>query len=138
MHKPENHESGHEPEKIDASAGFEQSDVKVTGILVFLTALGIFVVVTAVLCYGIGKVINARMNQEDGPDTKWTKTVDIRQLGNLPNNPDMQNKVARADAAVSPRRGCRSTTATRTWPTCTRARICCWTTTAGSTQRIPR
>jgi hypothetical protein len=34
------------------------------------------------------------MNQEDGPNSKWTKTADIRQLGNLPNNPDMQNKVA--------------------------------------------
>jgi hypothetical protein len=94
MHKPENHGSGHEPEKIDTSAGFEQSDVKITGILVFITALSIFVVVTAVLCYGIGKVINARMNQEDGPNTKWTKTVDIRQLGNMPNNPELQNKVA--------------------------------------------
>ena len=94
MHKPENHGSDHEPEKIDTSLGYEQSDVKITGILVFLTALGIFVIVTGILCYGIGKVINARMNQEDGPNSKWTKTADIRQLGNLPNNPDMQNKVA--------------------------------------------
>ena len=94
MHKPENHDSGHEPEKIDTSAGFEQSDVKIAGILVFITALSIFVVVTAILCYGIGKVINARMNTEDGPNNKWTKTVDVRQLGNLPNNPDLQNKVA--------------------------------------------
>ncbi len=90
MHKPENHE----PEKVDASAGFEKSDVKTAGIIVFLTALGIFVIVTGILCYGIGKVINTRMNQEDGPNSKWTKTADIRQLGNLPNNPDMQNKVA--------------------------------------------
>jgi hypothetical protein len=94
MHKPENHGSDHEPEKIDTSLGYEQSDVKIAGILVFITALSIFVVVTAVLCYGIGKVINARMDREDGPNSKWTKTVDIRQLGNLPNNPDMQNKVA--------------------------------------------
>ena len=94
MHKPENHGSEHEPGKIDTSAGFEQSDVKITGILVFITALSIFVVVTAILCYGIGKVINARMNKEDGPNTRWTKTVDVRQLGNLPNNPDLQNKVA--------------------------------------------
>ena len=94
MHKPENHGSGHEPEKIDVSLGFEQSDVKIAGILVFITALSIFVVVTAILCYGIGKVINARMNTEDGPNSKWTKTVDVRQLGNLPNNPDLQNKVA--------------------------------------------
>ncbi|MGC1460676.1 MAG: hypothetical protein WA802_00655 [Terracidiphilus sp.] len=94
MHKPENHDSGHEPEKIDASAGFEQSDVKITGILVFITALSIFVVVTAILCYGIGKVINARMDKEDGPNTKWTKSVDVRQLGNMPNSPDLQNKVS--------------------------------------------
>jgi hypothetical protein len=92
MHKPENH--GHEPDKVDVSLGFEQSDVKITGILVFLTALGTFVVVTAILCYGIGKVINARMDKEDGPNTKWTKSVDVRQLGNLPSNPDLQTKVA--------------------------------------------
>jgi hypothetical protein len=94
MHKPENHGSGHEPEKIDTSAGFEQSDVKIAGILVFITALSIFVVVTAILCYGIGKVINARMNTEDGPNTKWAKTADVRDLGNMPNNPQMQNKIA--------------------------------------------
>ena len=98
MHKPENHGPHrgpyHEPEKIDTSAGFEQSDVKITGIIVFLTALGIFVAVTGILCYGIGKVINARMNREDGPNTRWAKSVDVRQLGNMPNSPDLQNKVA--------------------------------------------
>jgi len=86
--------SSHGPHEVDASKGFEQSDVRVTGILVFLTALAIFVVVTAVLCYGIGKVINAELNREDGPNTKWTKSVDVRQLGNLPSNPELQNKVA--------------------------------------------
>jgi hypothetical protein len=84
----------HGPEEVDTSAGFERSDVRTTGIVVFLAALGVFVVVTAVLCYGIGKVINANMNREDGPNNKWTKTVDIRQLGNMPSNPEMQNKVA--------------------------------------------
>ncbi len=77
----------HGPDEIDASAGYEQTDVSVTGIIVFLTALGIFVAVTGVLCYGIGKVINAHMDKEDGPNTKWTKTADIRQLGNLPSTP---------------------------------------------------
>jgi hypothetical protein len=89
-----NPESGHEPEEIDLSAGYEQKDVKVTGIIVFLTALAIFAGVTAVLCYGIGKIINAHMDKEDGANSKWTKTADIRQLGNLPNNPALQNKVA--------------------------------------------
>jgi hypothetical protein len=90
----EDNRGSHGPEEIDASAGFEKSDVGTGGIVVFLAALGVFVVVTAVLCYGIGKVINANMNREDGPNNKWTKTVDIRQLGNLPSNPEMQNKVA--------------------------------------------
>jgi uncharacterized protein HemX len=84
----------HKPEEIDTSAGYEQSDVRVTGIIVFLTALAIFVAVIGVLSYGIGKVINARMNKEDGPNNKWTQTVNIRELGNLPNNPEMQHKVA--------------------------------------------
>ncbi|MGD1062178.1 MAG: hypothetical protein ABR860_02865 [Terracidiphilus sp.] len=82
------------PEKVDASLGYERSDVGVTGILVFITALTIFVVVGGVLCYGIGKVINARMNKEDGPNSKWTKTVDVRQLGNFPSSPELQNKMA--------------------------------------------
>jgi hypothetical protein len=61
---------------------------------VFLTALAMLVAVTGVLCYGIGKIINTAMDKEDGPNSKWTKTADIRQLGNLPNNPELQNKVA--------------------------------------------
>jgi hypothetical protein len=84
----------HSGEEIDASAGFEKSDVRVTGIVVFLTALGIFVVVTAVLCYGIGMVINAQMKKDDGPKNKWSTTVDVRTLGNLASSPELQNKMA--------------------------------------------
>ena len=65
-----------------------------TGILVFIASLGIFVAVVGVVCYGIGAQINAHLNKEDGPNSKWTKTVEIRELGNLPSNPEMQNKVA--------------------------------------------
>src|SRR5208283_3827939 len=85
---------GPKPEDIDTSLGYEASDVGVTGIVVFVVALAIFVVVGGVLCYGIGKVINARMNKEDGPNSKWTKTVDVRQLGNFPSSPELQNKMA--------------------------------------------
>jgi hypothetical protein len=98
MHTPKHDDEmklgSHGPEEIDASAGYEQQDVRVTGIVVFLTALMIFVGVTGALCYGIGMFINAHMDKEDGPNTKWTTTADIRQLGNLANNPAMQNKVA--------------------------------------------
>jgi hypothetical protein len=87
---------GHEPEKpeVGASPGYERSDVGVTGIVVFLTALAIFVAVIGLLCYGIGKVFNAHMNKVDGPNSKWTKTVDVRQLGNFPSSPELQNKMA--------------------------------------------
>lgn len=89
-------DSGSHPDKqhIDASQGFERTDASVTGIVVFLVALATFAAVTGLLCYGIGKVINAHMNEEDGPNSKWTKTVDVRQLGNLPSSPELQNKVA--------------------------------------------
>jgi hypothetical protein len=85
---------GPAPEEIDASAGFEQKDVRVTGIVVFLIALGVLVAVIGMLSYGLGKVINAHMDKQDGPNSKWTTTADIRQLGNLAANPAMQNKVA--------------------------------------------
>jgi hypothetical protein len=94
----------HGPEEIDVSAGFERQDVGVPGIVLFLTSLGVFVVVTALLCYGIGMALNSELNREDGPTTKWTKTVQIRQLGNLPNNPEMQKKMAElAQTFPSPR-----------------------------------
>ena len=86
----------HGPSDIDASAGYEQTDVKVTGIIVFLTSLAIFVAVTGVVTYGIGKLINAHLDKEDGPTSKWTQDTDkeIRKLGNLPTNPELQDKIA--------------------------------------------
>jgi hypothetical protein len=85
---------GPKPEEIDTSAGYELSDVRVTGIVVFLTALAIFVAVTGILCYGIGKVINAQMKKDNGPNSKWTKTAEVRELGNMPSSPELQNKMA--------------------------------------------
>ncbi|WP_263355772.1 hypothetical protein [Acidicapsa ligni] len=78
--------------KVDSSLGYEGTDVKVSGIIVFLTALGIFVVVTAVLCVGIGKVINSQLAKADGPVTKWNHPVDVRKLGNLATSPELQQQ----------------------------------------------
>ncbi len=89
-----NEHGGHEPEKIDSSLGYEASDVRERGIVIFLVAMTIFVVVTGALCYGVGKVINARLKSEDGAPNRWTQTVDVQQLGNMPSNPALQNKVA--------------------------------------------
>ncbi len=89
-----NQHGGHEPEKVDASLGYEPTDVRVSGIVVFLTAMAIFVAVAGVLSYGIGKVINTHLNKEDGPTSKWSKTADVRELGNMPSSPELQNKMA--------------------------------------------
>jgi len=97
-HKDDNefiHETDHHaPEVVDVSHGYEKSDVRISGILVFLTALAIFVVVSAVLSYGIGKALFAHMAREDGPRSKWAQTVDVKPLGNLAANPELQNKMA--------------------------------------------
>ncbi len=86
----------HDPKetKVDATLGYEGSDVRVSGVVVFLTALGIFVVVTAVLCVGIGKVINSQLAKADGPTTKWNHPVDVRKLGNLATSPELQQQFA--------------------------------------------
>ena len=96
-HKPH----GHQNEEIDTSTGYEQSDVGVTGIVVFLVCLFAFVGVCGAVTWGMGKMINAWMNHDDaqtnqelGLTTKWTPKNNIRDLGNLPNSPDMQKKVA--------------------------------------------
>jgi hypothetical protein len=85
----------HEPNEnaqVDTKLGYEGTDVKVSGITVFLVSLGIFVVVAAVLCVGIGKVINSELAKADGPVTKWNHPVDVRKLGNLANSPELQKE----------------------------------------------
>lgn len=94
------HDPGREPEdfkqeQIDTSLGYESSDVKISGIVVFLASMGVFVLVTAVLCYGVGAMINAHMNKEDGPTNKWSQNENIRELGNMPSAAAMQEKVAK-------------------------------------------
>ncbi len=46
--------------------------------------------------FGLGKLINAHLDREDGPTNKWTTDSDkeVRKLGNLPANPELQNKIA--------------------------------------------
>ncbi|HEY1210664.1 MAG TPA: hypothetical protein VGE85_14950 [Terracidiphilus sp.] len=84
----------HKPGEIDASKGYEASDVRVSGVVVFLVALTIFAAVAGVLAYGLGKVLNARMKTEDGPPSRWAKQVDVRPLGTMPSNPEMQSKLS--------------------------------------------
>jgi hypothetical protein len=84
----------HEPKEVnvDTKLGYEGTDVRVSGVVVFLTSLGIFVVVTALLCVWIGKVINTQLAKHDGPTTKWNHPVDTKTLGNLASSPEIQQK----------------------------------------------
>jgi hypothetical protein len=91
--EPENRKL-EKPGEIDPSKGYEASDVRVSGVVVFLVALSIFAVVTAVLAYGVGKVLDARMKTEDGPTNRWARPVDVQPLGNMPSNPEMQSKLS--------------------------------------------
>jgi hypothetical protein len=88
-----NEPGDHKPEQPDISAGYEQSDVRATGIIVFVISMTIFIGVAGIVAYGLGKVLDTRMAKEDGPVSKWTKTVDVRELGNLPSSPELQRKL---------------------------------------------
>ena len=95
MHTHNGHGAGgEEPREIDTSLGYEKSDVGIRGILVFLVAIAIFTVVIGVFAFGFGKLLNAKVKQDDGPGNKWSKSVDVRSLGNLPSNPALQDKMA--------------------------------------------
>lgn len=51
--------------------GYETTDVKVKGVLVFLVSLAAFLLVFFVFCFGMGKVINNALVKQDGPPNKW-------------------------------------------------------------------
>lgn len=78
--------------EIDASEGYEKSDVRISGIIVFLVALSIFVVATGALVFFVGKILNANMKKDDGEPTRWAQTVPVRDLGNLPTSPELQHR----------------------------------------------
>ncbi len=59
------------PAQARPELGYEASDVKVRGVLVFLVSLGAFVLVFFVFCFGMGKVINNALVKQDGPPNKW-------------------------------------------------------------------
>jgi hypothetical protein len=55
------------------SPGFETTDINVSGVVVFLAALGAFVGVFFIFCFGMGKVINTAIIKNDGPPNKWNQ-----------------------------------------------------------------
>ena len=71
MGKPEGVEA-HPSPKFDAEhPGYETQDVSVGGIVTFLAGLSGFVVVFFFFCFLMGKIINSRLAQLDGPTDRW-------------------------------------------------------------------
>jgi hypothetical protein len=82
--------------KFDAEhPGYEVSDVRVTGIAVFLAGLFGTVIIFFVLCYAMGAWINNFWVKRDGPPSKWTieaGTVPEGKGGNLTSNAAIEQK----------------------------------------------
>ena len=82
--------------KIDAEhPGYETTDVRVTGIAVFLAGLFGTVIIFFVLCYGIGILINNGLKKQDGPVSKWTNEAGMApagKTGDMTSNTEIEQK----------------------------------------------
>jgi hypothetical protein len=65
--------------------GYEQTDANVRPIVVFIASLAIFVGVFFVACYLMGKIINSRIEQHDGPSNQWNTVAGATPGGKLKN-----------------------------------------------------
>lgn len=85
--------NGGVPEE-DRSLGYETTDVSVQGVLVFLTALFVFLGVFFVVCFVMGKVINNAIEKHDGPPNKWNAigSTPSGKLKNMEPNPAMRQQ----------------------------------------------
>ena len=86
----------HEPSKHDSTGrpnvGFEETDVSVSAVVVFLAALAAFVGVFFIFCFGMGKVINTAIIKSDGPANRWNQPFvsPTTKREDLTSNPVMQ------------------------------------------------
>jgi hypothetical protein len=82
--------------KFDAEhPGYETTDVRVTGIAVFLAGLFGTVIIFFVLCYGIGILINNELKRQDGPVSKWTNEAGMApegKTGDMTSNTEIEQK----------------------------------------------
>ncbi|HEX4067962.1 MAG TPA: hypothetical protein VHZ09_18220 [Acidobacteriaceae bacterium] len=72
--------------------GYEVTDANTGGIMVFLVALAISVVVFFVFCFGMGKVINNALDKADGPPTKWKAADQIAPHKEILSNPALEQE----------------------------------------------
>lgn len=90
---------GHAGPRSGENPGYETTDVNVSGVIVFLSGLILFVVVFFVFCFGMGKLINNGLEKADGPVTKWNQMSALAgakatggKREDLATNPEMQQR----------------------------------------------
>lgn len=91
------------------TAGYETSDVSVSGIVIFIVSLGVFLSIFFVFCFGMGKVINNALLKHDGPPNKWTAAVSGDQ-----HQPPQKGKNLESNAAMEQKQ---LSVMTQTFPT---------------------
>jgi hypothetical protein len=108
MHNPE---SGQNRENTDPKAhfneasvreGYEVSDANTHEIIVFLGALFISVAVIFFFCWGMGKVINKGLDNQDGPVNRWAAQNQIAPRTAIQSNPALQQQQLAKLAAQFP------------------------------------
>jgi hypothetical protein len=87
-----------------STPGYETSDVRVGGIVVFMLSLVVFLVIFFVFCFGMGKVINNALIKHDGPPNKWNQfQYSAENRGkNLESNAVLEQQQLRAMTARFP------------------------------------
>lgn len=88
------HNEHDEHKHASAGEGYEATDVSVSGVLVFLVALSLFVTVFFAFCFGMGKVINNALTKRDGPPNKWNalETNPSGKLSYMTPSPQLQQQ----------------------------------------------
>lgn len=87
--------NGHDDQKnTHDRQGYESTDVNVSGVIVFLVGLTLFVTVFFVFCFGMGKVINTALQRRDGPPNKWNSlaSTPTGKLRNMTPSPQLQQE----------------------------------------------
>lgn len=80
-----------QPDPESKKLGYELTDANTTDIAGFLVVMAASIAVVFVLAFGIGKLINHALNQEDGKANKWSQLAGSKP-GNMESDPQIEQQ----------------------------------------------
>lgn len=97
---PRPEQAYHKDEKAlhSIGEGYEITDVSVSGVNVFLAALGVTLLIFFVFAFGMGKVMNTVMRHNDGPPNPWQQAGGTAAGGNTQGG--IRNKSMESNTAM--------------------------------------